>query len=201
MKIKLVVASLFLAVASLSAHATTVDFRTLAVGTAVTNQYQDFTASLSGGNASGAPTIAYYTNPDFITGGLSNSPTDGEYPTAQFINIKFTSAVDALSFNFDNEGYNGLNAWFTYDANNQLLETGALATRDLITALQFGTGGISSISFSNGFATGEGNWTQALSILNYNLAPIQADVPEPASTMLLGLGLAGLAAARRRKSI
>ena len=201
MKIKLVVASLFLAVASLSAHATTVDFRTLAVGTAVMNQYQDFTASLSGGNASGAPTIAYYTNPDFITGGLSNSPTDGEYPTAQFINIKFTSAVDALSFNFDNEGYNGRNAWFTYDANNQLLETGALATRDLITALQFGTGGISSISLSNGFATGEGDWTQALSILNYNLAPIQADVPEPASTMLLGLGLAGLAAARRRKSI
>jgi hypothetical protein len=198
MKIKLVVASLFFAVASLSAHATTVDFRTLAVGTAVTNQYQDFTASLSGGNASGAPTIAYYTDPTSIAGGLSNSPTNGQYPTAQFINIKFTSAVDALSFNFDNEGYN---AWFTYDANNQLLETGALATRDLITALQFGTGGISSISFSNGFATGEGNWTQALSILNYNFAPIQADVPEPASTMLLGLGLAGLAAARRRKSI
>lgn len=201
MKMNMIVASLFLAATSLSAQATTIDFRTLTPGTAVTNQYGDFTASLSGGNAAGAPTIAYYNWYD--RGGLSNSPTSGNYPTAQFLNIKFTSSVDALSFQFDNEGYNGHNAWFTYDANNNLLETGALNTFDVIAATQFGTGGISSISFSNGMSAANGydNWTQALSVLNYNVAPVHGDVPEPASLMLLGAGIAGLVAARRRQSV
>jgi hypothetical protein len=202
MKIKLIVAGLSFAFASLAAHATTVDFRTLSPGTAVTNQYSDFTASLSGGNASGAPTIASYTRgPAYMVGGLSNSPTAGAYPTAQFLNIKFTSAVDALSFHFDNEGYNGDNAWFTYDAANVLLETGALNTTNLISMSKFGGKGISMISFSNGMSSANGwdNWTQALSVLNYNLAPLRSDVPEPASLMLIGAGIAGLAAARRRK--
>jgi hypothetical protein len=202
MKIKIIAAGLSFAFASLAAHATTIDFRTLTPGTAVTNQYPDFTASLSGGNASGAPTIASYTyGTGYMYGGLSNSPTAGEYPTAQFLNITFTSAVDALSFHFDNEGYNGANAWFTYDAANVLLETGALDTWDLISASKFGAKGVSMISFSNGMSAANGwdNWTQALSVLNYNLAPVRNDVPEPASLMLIGAGIAGLAAARRRK--
>lgn len=192
MKIKTIVSTLCLAVAALNAQATTIDFRLLPVGTAVTNQYADFTASLSGGNASGAPTIAYYNWSGM--GGLSNTPTSGYYPTAQRLNINFTTPVDQLSFIFDNEGYNGSNAWFTYDANNVMLETGALNTYSLITATQFGSGGVSAISFSNGVSY---NWTQALSVLNYNMAP--ADVPEPGSIMIIGAGLIGLAVARRRR--
>jgi hypothetical protein len=75
------------------------------------------------------------------------------------------------------------------------------ATYALTVVRQFGIGGIGSISFSNGFADGESGWTQALAILNYNRAPVRADVPEPVSVMLLGVGLAGLWAARRRKPI
>lgn len=150
MKIKSIVASLFLAAASLSAQATTIDFRNLPASTPVTDQYEDFTASLSGGNASGAPVI------DSYRGGLSNSPTS-YYPTAQFLNIEFSSAVDQLSFIFQTHGFNGRHAWFTYDANNQLLETGALSTGNLISASQFGSSGISTVSFSNGYATGQGN--------------------------------------------
>jgi len=195
MAIKSIVAGLFLAAASLGiAHATTVDFRTLPSGTVVTNQYGDFTASLSGGNASGDPTIAYYG------AGLSNSPTAGTYPTAQFLNIKFISAVDALSFIFNDEDYNGGNEWTTYDANNNVLESGILDDAGTITvsATQFGNNGISMISFDNGFVTGQSNWTQALSVLNYNLAP-QGAVPEPASFLLLGAGIVGFAASRRRR--
>jgi hypothetical protein len=200
MHIKSCFAGLLLATANLGAQATTVDFRTLAPGTSVTNQYADFTASLSGGNASGDPTIAYYTyGTGYDFGGLSNSPTSGYFPTAEYLNITFTSAVDALSFNFYTGAYNGANAWFTYDAGHRLLETGALTGFPLVTASKFGSHGISTISFSNGMDGLNQDWTQSLAVLNYHVASRSGDVPEPASLVLVGAGLAGLASLRRRR--
>ena len=170
-----------------SAHAGnfSIDFTKLAPGTTVTNQYTDVTFSLAGGNASGNPTIAYYG------AGLSNSPTAGRYPTAEFLIAKFAAPVSRVSFTFDNEGFNGGNRYELEDARGKILTSGFLSghTYDLSSYTN-----VSEIIWDNGEGAGQCSWTQALSTLNYT-------VPEPASLTLLGLGVFGTGAiARRRKS-
>ena len=173
--------------AATSAHAgnISIDFTKLASGTAITNQYTDVTFSLSGGNASGKPTIASYG------AGLSNSPTAGSYPTAEFLIAEFAAPVSGVSFTFNNEGFNGGNRYVLEDTKGNILTSGFLSgyTYNLSSYSN-----VSEIIWDNGYSTGRYSWTQALSTLNYT-------VPEPASLTLLGLGMFGTGViARRRKS-
>jgi hypothetical protein len=171
-----------------AAQATTVsiDFTALASGTTVTNQYANVTFSLAGGLASGAPQIAYYGE------GLSNSPTAGEYPTADSLVATFTTPVSGVSFSFNNEGYNGANNYRVYSPTAVLLTSGALDGNGRV-FYALAESNIGSIVWSNGLGT-SGNWTQALSTLSFNTG-----VPEPTSWALMigGFGLVGAAMRRR----
>lgn len=181
---KLIVA--LLASTALYAQATVINFTTMAAGTQVTNQFSNVTFSLAGGlDSAGAPTIG--------NGGLTNTRYNGAYPTAQFLIADFDQLVTGLSFTFNNEGNNGGNAYYIYGASHNLLASGLMSGSGDITYNLAALTGIKEVKWDNGKPGG--NWWQKLDAISYT-----AVVPEPASFALFGLGLAGVAASRRRKS-
>jgi hypothetical protein len=195
---QLSVTGVFIAAAfvSLAAQATAIDFTALPGTTAVTTQYAGVTFSLAGGNdASGAPTTTYaYQGSSY--GGLTNTNSGGYYPTAEYLVATFSAPVIGVSFSFYDAGYNGANAYYLYDTAHVLIGSGNLSASDSTSAFYDLTSytGVSSIVWDNGVPAGNGgNWWQSLQSLSYT-----AEVPEPTSIALLGLGLAGLAASRRK---
>lgn len=172
---------------AISASATTINFVGLPGGTAITNQYDGVTFSLLGGvDAGGAPTTTW-------SGGLTNTRWSGAYPTARYLVATFDTTVTGVKFNFDNAGFNGSNAWRLYNQSNTQIASGLMSGYGGVSYDVSAYTGVKQIRWDNG--RDYSNWWQMLNSVSYT-----NEVPEPASFLLMGLGLAGLAAARRKRS-
>ena len=179
------------AASALPACATTINFTTVATGTAVTNQYAGVTFSLAGSHdASGPATVGY--------GGLTNTSYSGAYPTAQYLVANFASAITDLSFVFNNAGYNGANAYSLYDAAGGVIATGAMSGSGDITYNLTSLTGITKIVWDNGTAGSSSNWWQKLDTISYVADP--SAIPEPATLALFAIGVIGFAVARRKQA-
>jgi len=175
--------------ASAIAQAETIDFSGLANGTAVTNEYAGVVFSLVGGpDSSGPPT----TNAYYGEEGLANS-TNPDYPTANILNMAFTSPVSGVSFTIDNYGDNGTTF---YDASNG--STANIAGDSSgFTLVSVAGSGITNLQINNGFSSDE-SWYFAIQQLSFTPSG-SIETPEPGSFVLFGSGVLGMAGMLRRK--
>ena len=194
MKLKAITHSILVASAivfSSSAFATIIDvnFRSYAAGTKISNQIDGVTFAVLGGpGPSGAAAIGL--------GGLTNS-TLGKTPTGSILDLKFTGLANQVSFFFNNFGNSntgsGATFYTAYDALGSVLETGKVGGGGSFSLVSTG---IANLRFNNN-TNGASNWIFTLNSLKANVSP----VPEPETYALMGLGLVGLFAARRKKTI
>jgi len=173
-------------------RADSIDFSSLADGTAVTTEYPGVTFSLEGGpDSSGPPTINSYEGEG---GALANS-TNPDYPTANILNIAFAAPVSGVSFTFDNEGDNGTTLYLASNGSTANI-SGDSSGFTLVTVAG---GGITNLQINNGYPS-DASWYFDIQELNYTLSGTTS-APEPGTLglTLIGLGSLGLMMVMRKR--
>ena len=161
----------------------TIDFTSLATGTAVTNQYPGVTFSLLGGTAGGPPV----TGNQFGATGLSNS-ISGNYPTAYELVATFNSPVSGISFLFNPYGSDIANLYVLRDASNNVITSGSLTLNGGAQALYdlSSFSGVSSISWGN---NNRETWIHSLDSLSFNTASSVPEIDATTATVPVALTL------------
>jgi len=198
MKIKLL-AALAGTFASISfctmANATsyTIDFSTIAPGPITSSGIASF--SLAGGPASGTPVVGYGFY-DTVTS-LNNSPNFGfntnGYPTANIIDITFSSLVSNVSFTFNNYGSGNGTFYEALDAVNNVISSVNIDSVNSFANVLVSGSGIKTIEFNNG--VGGNNWIYGVGSLSFSTA-----APEISTWAMMLVGFAGLGFASYRAS-
>ena len=171
---------------------------TIAGNTPITDQYANLGVLFAGIEDGGAVDINAAPDPDGVAAPSSpnvmtncaNANLGCPGNRADILRMTFADPVSGISLMLDSLG--GLSVTFNlYDAFDALLETLTISSGgSLFVPVAFASTGVSRI---DGIQPSDG-WAWAFDDLTFTTA-----VPEPGTLALLGIGLLGMGAARRRK--